>query len=205
MQPRDRRPQRPLAANAWRRARGKGGRERADNVGHIRAGSAARGARRRSPRPMPMPRGRRAVLAPAHRSGSVPPAGCIRAAGGNVFLKTRGAGATRVARRGASPGAAGRKPTDDDRRRPPVASPWRLLFCFLLCCLPTFSLSAPWPPLCSVPGRRSAAPSRHAARPRARGRRVWSEECGTVTACCTPAGAPRGGRQRRRWRAPCPR
>ena len=32
-------------------------------------------------------------------------------------------------------------------------------------------------------------------------RRAWSEECGAVTACCMPAGAPWGGRQRRRWRA----
>jgi len=86
--------------------------------------------------------------------------------GKRVFEDTRGGGNAGGA--GASPAAAGRKPTDDDRRPPPVASPWQLLFCFLLCCLPTFSLSAPWPPLCGVPGRRSAAPSPHAARPRAR-------------------------------------
>ena len=65
----------------------------------IRAGSAERGARWRSPRPMW--RGGWAVLAPAHRGGSVSPAGgcihfvsCLSRCGGvsrNVLMKTRGA------------------------------------------------------------------------------------------------------------------
>ena len=156
MQPRDRLPQQPLA-NAWRRARrpvadrrrGRGG-GRVETE-RIRAGSAERGARWRSPRPMW--RGGWAVLAPAHRSGSVPPA----QRSGRVRLLPYC-----------------RPPPDDDRRlpvAPPRPAAW-LPLCSVPCRMPSGRLcnSA----RCARPqARRSVTPSPpppRASRPRARGR-----------------------------------
>ena len=203
MQPRDSLPQQPLAANAWRRARrpeadGRGGRGGGRvETERIRAGSAERGARWRSPRPMW--RGGWAVLAPAHRSGSVPPA----QRSGRVRLLPYC-----------------RPPPDDDRRLP-VAPP-RPAAWLPLCSVPG---RMPSGRLCNsarcarLQARRSVTPSPpppRASRPRARGRRSWGRLAASrrerqrrracagwppAVASCSGGGLPASGRQRRRWRA----
>ena len=203
MQPRDRLPQQPLA-NAWRRARrpvadrrrGRGG-GRVETE-RIRAGSAERGARWRSPRPMW--RGGWAVLAPAHRSGSVPPA----QRSGRVRLLPYC-----------------RPPPDDDRRlpvAPPRPAAW-LPLCSVPCRMPSGRLcnSA----RCARPqARRSVTPlpppPPRASRPRARGRRSWGRLAASrrerqrrracagwppAVASCSGGGLLASGRQRRRRRA----